>query len=224
MLYTLLRKGESHTVYCEDFAITYEDNQKIVFAVLDGCSSGKESMFASALIGKVLRKNALQSSLKEIMRHTFADLKQTKKMLALTEDELLATVLLAMYDKQSENAEIIVVGDGFVLIDDRLEEIDQQNTPDYWGYYLEGEFEDWWRKQTIFKAEKPKRLAVSTDGIDTFRTHKMDLPADFMPKDFLLLHEQWANLPTMLTRKCNVLQTQYGYLPYDDVGVVMWRI
>jgi len=219
--YLLLRKGESHPVYCEDFAMMHETPETLVFAVLDGCSSGTESHFASALIGKLLRKNAGLKDLKSIMQQTFIDLQEANKLLNLNDTELLATVLLGVYDKQTKYCEIIAVGDGFVLINDKLHEIDQQNMPDYWAYHLRGDFEHWWKKQTLYKVQNPQKIAISTDGLDTFKTNKMDLPADFDYVRFLLFDAQWANLPTMLARKFAVLHTQYGYKPFDDVGLIL---
>jgi hypothetical protein len=223
--YSLLRKGEAHPVYCEDFLWTFENETQAVGAVFDGCSGGKESHFASALIGKTLRNYATLPTLKAMVKATFQDLKKIVKLLNLdAEDELLATVLLALYDKDTQKCEILVIGDGFVLIDDKLHEIDQNNQPDYLGYHLEDDFEIWWSTQRIYRVEKPQKIAISTDGIDTFRTNKIDLPEDFNPINFLLFDSQWVNLPTMLHRKANILHTQYGYLPYDDIGVVLWTM
>ena len=219
--YLLVKKGESHPIYCEDFVMKHETNEKIIFAVLDGCSSGIDSHFASALIGKTIRKNMLHGGLKEIMRHTFSDLKQMQVHLRLDEDELLATVLLGIYEKDTEKCEILAVGDGYVLLDDQLHEIDQHNMPDYLGYYLLDDFESWWQRQQIYRATHPQRIAISTDGIDTFRTYKTDLPENFHPIQYLLFDDQWKALPTMLARKANVLHSQYGYLPADDIGLVL---
>jgi hypothetical protein len=155
------------------------------------------------------------------MQHTFADLQQIQQSMGLEEEELLATVLLAVYDKPSNTCDIIAVGDGFVLINEELHEIDQQNTPDYWAYYLQDDFEKWWKNQKIYHAQNPNRIAISTDGLGTFKTNKTDLPADFNPIDFLLFDTQWANLPTMLVRKFKILHTQYGYQPFDDIGLIL---
>ncbi len=221
--YQLVQKGESHPVYCEDFVMVHEATEKTTFAVLDGCSGGKESHFASALIGKLLRKNASDGTLKGILQKTFLDLQEIQKTMHLQEEELLATVLLGVYDKKTQYCEIIAIGDGYVLINNKLHEIDQQNTPDYWAYYLQDDFEKWWGRQVIYTAQSPKRIAISTDGIDTFKSHKSkeDLPIDFNPVNFLLFDTQWANLPTMLTRKFKILHTQYGYQPFDDIGLIL---
>ncbi len=221
-LYTLLRKGESHPVYCEDFAITHEDEAQCVVAVFDGCSSGTESHFASALLGKIIRKNASHRGLKNIFKHAFQDLKDAVATLALEEEEVLATALVACYDKQKQTCEILVVGDGFVLLNEEWIEIDQQNTPDYWGYYVKDTFEAWWKRQkNVYTIQNPTRVVVSTDGIDTFKSFQTDLPADFNPVQYLLFDDQWKHLPNMLYRKCTVLDKKYGFLPYDDIGIVM---
>lgn len=220
--YTLLRKGESHPVYCEDFAVTYQDETQCVLAVFDGCSSGKESMFASSLLGKIVRKNAHYKTLEGILQHTFEDLQKAKKNLKLHEEELLATVLIALYHKETAECELIAIGDGYLLVNDEITEIDQCNTPDYLAYYLQDDFEYWWSLQkNILKVKNPKRIGVSTDGIGSFKSNQADLPADFNPINYLFFDDQWTNLPTMLYRKANVLDKKHGFLPYDDLGVAL---
>ena len=68
-IYTHLSSGKYHPVYGEDF-LYYQLLRKkfLVGAVMDGCSSGKESYFASSLYGKSLRKSCrMLPNMNEIM-------------------------------------------------------------------------------------------------------------------------------------------------------------
>jgi serine/threonine protein phosphatase PrpC len=67
--YELVHIGDFHTNHCDDYIITAElDKQKILCAVMDGCTMGTDSYIASGITGKVLRKIA-----KEINYRTFKD-------------------------------------------------------------------------------------------------------------------------------------------------------
>ena len=58
-VYKTLHIGEFHTNHCEDFLIHEQIGaNQILIAVLDGCTMGTESVFASILFGKVLRNIA----------------------------------------------------------------------------------------------------------------------------------------------------------------------
>jgi len=58
-VYSVLQIGEFHTNHCEDFLVIEPITaNEFLIAVLDGCTMGKESVFASMLYGKTLRKIA----------------------------------------------------------------------------------------------------------------------------------------------------------------------
>lgn len=42
---------------------------------------------------------------------------------------------------------VLVIGDGLVGIDGELHEFDQDTKPDYVGYHLKEDFEDWYSRQ-----------------------------------------------------------------------------
>jgi len=56
-IFELSQIGEFHTNHNEDsYTITEIEAHQFLIAVMDGCSMGKESHFASTLIAKLLRK------------------------------------------------------------------------------------------------------------------------------------------------------------------------
>ena len=90
-LYSTLQIGDYHINHCEDdFLIKKINSEKIVCAVMDGCSTALHSHFASTLFGKLLRKViieagykamyekdsqfSLEEELKEIIKGLFKDL------------------------------------------------------------------------------------------------------------------------------------------------------
>ncbi|GAB1857609.1 hypothetical protein MHTCC0001_24450 [Flavobacteriaceae bacterium MHTCC 0001] len=103
-IYKTLNIGEFHTNYCEDFLIEEQiGTQEKLIAVLDGCSMGTESVFASILFGKILRNIAkkkfyeefvsnnsqqLKDKLKEVIKILIEDTKTLKNQLGLETHEL----------------------------------------------------------------------------------------------------------------------------------------
>jgi hypothetical protein len=238
-IYTLLRKGEMHPVFCEDFLVNLDiDRYFYVGAVLDGCSSATDSHFASALLGKILKKTAqilpyqafYQAQVeslapaelgKWILKNVFMELQIARNQLLMDKLEMLATMVLLVYHKPQQQAWVIALGDGLVKLNQEMLEIDQNNRPDYLAYHLGEDFEEWFEKQeNSYQIQAPKDLSISSDGILTFQTLKTELPEGFNPVDYLLKDDFLAQHPNMLTRKFIILQKQYGFAPADDVSII----
>ncbi len=238
-IYTVIRKGELHPVFCEDFFISQEINQKYYLAaVMDGCSSGRDAHFSSALIGKILLKishilvyddtrpleKGTRDLAKLILQSLFKELKEARNHLMLDTLELLSTLIMMLYNDDTQEAFVISIGDGFVMINGEIHEIDQDNRPDYLAYHLGEDFEEWYaHQQHIFFVDRPEEIALSTDGVDTFQGLRPRLPEGFKVLDYLLLDREFEQNANMLGKKCNILETKYGLLPADDVSVIRIR-
>jgi len=162
-IYQIIKIGEHHVNFCEDYAITAEiGNEQIIAAVMDGCSMGDDSYFVATAVGKILKKITKkigykafledidltnEFTLKEIFRELFQELKLLKNQLQLEVEELLTTIVLLVIDKKSWNGEILVVGDGVIVCNGAFFEFDQENKPDYIGYHLQENFEEWFALQ-----------------------------------------------------------------------------
>lgn len=101
---------------------------------MDGCSSGKESYFASTLYGKSLHKSCRALlNMKEIrpdfdlelmdkkavgsfiLIQLFEDIKKIKRTLFLDIKEILSTLILLVFDLKDNSAWINVSGDGLLV-------------------------------------------------------------------------------------------------------------
>lgn len=185
-IYKTLNIGEFHTNYCEDFLIEEQigAREKLV-AVLDGCTMGTESVFASILFGKVLRNIAknkfyeefitnnsieLKDKLKEVLKLLMNEIKFLKNQLGLEINELLSTLIVGIIELEKSKAEFLVIGDGLICKDGELIEYDQDGKPDYFGCHLSDDFENWFNNQKqklrIFGF---KDRSICIDGIFTFR-------------------------------------------------------
>ncbi len=228
-----IQKGEGHPVYCEDF-LWYEqpDERWLIAAVMDGCSGGRESHFASALMGKLLRKAIrtiwatkssgwedmnLSDTGERLMHLIFNGLKTTRDALQLDYTEILATLILCVIDRKSKTSWVLVSGDGYVEINGEITFFDQHNRPDYMAYHLDEGFEVFFNKHThVMEKKEIEHIGISTDGIGSFFISGSFGKTGLDPVKMLLSHTD-----TSIHQTIKSLYTDYGLAPYDDLGIVL---
>jgi len=232
--------GAFHVNHNEDAKTVCEisDNRRLI-AVMDGCSMGIESHFASTIIAKVLRKIAkgfhfksfvekteppLFDQLAVILKQLFQELKVLQNQLLLGKYELLSSLILCVIDEKNEAAEVITIGDGLICVNHQLTEYDQNDKPDYLGYHLNKDFDAWFQEQTqVLHLNNIKDLSIATDGIFTFKPFEVNDFKAISPEEiihYLLINRQWEEQKNMLTRKLHVLQNEYGLKPSDDLTII----
>ncbi|MEZ5044991.1 MAG: protein phosphatase 2C domain-containing protein [Saprospiraceae bacterium] len=242
--YEISKIGEFHTNHNEDSSsITEIGDDKIMIAVMDGCSMGKESHFASTLIAKLLRKIGKEISfrlfaertkketsecLKEVLQKLFEDLKQMKNKLHLEREEILSTLILGIFDKQKKEIELITVGDGLICCNGQLTEYEQDDKPDYLGYHLVEEFRDWFQSQTQkLSLKNVEDLSISTDGIFTFKNFDGKEYAEITEEEivkYLLIDDKGADEENMLKKKILEIENKFGLKPSDDLTIIRIKI
>ena len=175
--------GEFHVNHNEDFLVSEETGKtRKLIAVMDGCSSGTDSHFASTLIGKLLRKISKQEAYREyakketkelkeqlefISLQLFEELSNLNRQLDLKSDEILSTLILAIIDTNQKAAEILIVGDGLIHLNGKNIEFENDNKPDYIGYHLNMDKHLWYQTRSEkLSVEQFKDLTISTDGED----------------------------------------------------------
>lgn len=238
--YTFTEIGEFHTTHNEDaLVVTDIDKNRTLLAVMDGCSMGTESHFASTLIAKLLRKIGKELYyrafaegesktnlwyLNTILRTVFQELKMIKNQLMLETEELLSTIILGVFDTKNRSCELIVVGDGLVVADGALFEFEQDDKPDYLGYHLAKDFDIWLEQQTQrLSLSAINDLSISTDGIFTFKNFDGKVYDEISEKEiieFLLMDKRWSEEDQMLRRKVLEIERLYGLKPSDDLSIV----
>ncbi len=206
---------------------------------MDGCSMGDDSHFAATLIAKVLRRIARQTNLrafaertqptnifllKETLRTLFADLARLKADLDLAETELLSTLLLAIVDTDNQTAEIVAIGDGVIACNEEIVAFDHDNKPDYLGYHLAKDFDDYWNLLTQrVSATDIQDLALATDGVFSFRPFSHDSYRPVTEDElltFLLIDREEGPADTAYRRKAIYISNTFGLQASDDVTVV----
>ena len=241
---TLLERGIHHKNFNEDFLFTSSLTEDIyVCAVMDGCSSAKDSQFASSLYAKSLHKSSrMLPQMKEIMddfdlkemdlesiaefflKQLFEDLKRTKKLFFLQREELLSTIVLLIMDKSKKTACIKMSGDGLFAVNDRVTEVDQNNIPNFLGYHLDSRFED--IKDSEFQTwtfKEVRDISISTDGIDKLRSETKRKKMNNSPREIFLIRKPDSFEESYLQNEYQVL-LEKGFIPCDDIGVLRLSI
>jgi hypothetical protein len=140
----------------------------------------------------------------------------------LNPKELLTTLILLFVDKNKNEGIVLVIGDGLVSINGKVTEFDQDNTPDYIGFHLDGDFENWYSSQKqkiIFNVIDD--ISIATDGIFSF-TQVTRTAIDEKPDvlDFLLINRENNEKEEMLALKLKKLEHSYGLVPTDDFAMI----
>ncbi|SEL61982.1 Protein phosphatase 2C [Aquimarina amphilecti] len=238
-IYSALKIGNFHTNYCEDFLIKEQvSSNRFMIAVMDGCTMGKESVFASILIGKILRNVAKETfyrdfietdslelflCLKEILQKLFHQLKASKNNLGLEIEELLSTLIIGIVDKNNLDGEFLEIGDGLICFDNDVIEYEQNDKPDYLGYHLNENFNSWYlsQKQRL-SIRSFKDLSICTDGIFSFKNFKNK---KIQQKEteiirFLLKDKTGIEYDNFLEKKIQDLEMINGQVLTDDLAII----
>ncbi|HAO06873.1 MAG TPA: stage II sporulation protein E (SpoIIE) [Chryseobacterium sp.] len=238
-IYSVLQIGDYHINHCEDFLITKKiGSNKILCAVMDGCSTAMESQFASALFGKILRKICIEKGYKElyepdknsdpeedlkaVLKDLFKELTTVKNHLLLDEKELLTTLIILLYDTKKDEGIIMCIGDGFISVNGKATEFERDNKPDYLAYHLKENFEEFYFNQTQkIRFSKLEDVSIATDGISSFiPIKKTDHNEKINPKDYLLYDKSNVESEEMLSLKLKKLEHHYGMKPTDDLAII----
>lgn len=232
--------GEFHVNHNEDFLVSEETGKtRKLIAVMDGCSSGTDSHFASTLIGKLLRKISKQEAYREyakketkelrdqlefISLQLFEELSNLNRQLDLKSDEILSTIILAIIDTDQKAAEILIVGDGLIHLNGKNIEYENDNKPDYIGYHLNMDKHLWYQTRSKkLSIEKFKDLTISTDGIHTFKNfdgqdYQRLSQEEIMNKFFVDITE--LDNPNKLKKTLIEIEKSNGLKPSDDLTMI----
>ena len=239
-IYSAIQIGYYHQNNCEDHLYIGEyGKNKILCAVMDGCTTAMESHFASTLVGKILKKICVEKGYKEfieqdskslnieenlklILKDLLNELKIVKNQLMIDSKELLTTLIILLFDKNKENGIVLAIGDGFVNINGEITEFEQDNKPDYLGFHLSEDFDTFYnnQKQKI-EFNKITDLSISTDGIFTFeklapRKSQEEINViEYLTNEFTNYEKD-----EMLNLKLKTLENEFGLKPTDDFSMI----
>ena len=155
-------------------------------------------------------------------------MKKLKNQLHLDTEEILSTLILGVLDKSKKEIELITIGDGLICCDGSLYEYEQDDKPDYLGYHLSEDFNNWYENQSQrLSLKNISDISISTDGIFTFKNFD---GKDYEPIkedeiiDYLLTDVNWSNQENMLRKKISEIENRYGLKPSDDLSIIRIKI
>lgn len=239
-IFELSQIGQFHTNHNEDYKIVSDIGEnRVMIAVMDGCSMGTDSYFASTLIGKCLRKIAkdidyiefvtnnqksLKVKLEELTEKLFEYLISFNNQLDLKLDELLSTLILGVLDQKNKTGELLIVGDGLVCFNGEITEFQQDNKPDYIGYHLQDDFKVWYKENTQkITLDHIHDLSISTDGIYTFKAFNTAIYPSLSEDrifDMFFKNKIGVDSEYMLKKVLKQIEKKYGVKPSDDITMI----
>lgn len=238
-IYSAIQIGDYHSNNCEDSLYLGKfGKDKIICAVMDGCTTAIDSQFASLLVGKILKKIiiekgykdlvdknesilTLEQHLKSILKDLFSELKTIKNQLLLDTKELLTTLIIMIVDKTLNTGIVLTIGDGFVNINGKVTEYEQDNKPDYLGFHISEDFEKFYSLQNQKIAfDIINDISIATDGIFSFtKVHKTS-NEEIDVIDFLAQNQEGNETEDMLNLKLKILKNDFGLKPTDDFSMI----
>lgn len=231
---TLSKRGESHPDWNEDNFYYKHTESYVLGGVFDGCSSGRDSFFASKLFANVL-KSTIEASQDGLTFQTFPMLiysfvKRLSGAIAaigLDVEEYLSTAVFFLYDINTQSLFVKFFGDGIAfahILNGELQRFnnDEDNQPDYLAYSVAGlvrqnAFMKYWNRKPEFRTIT-RDFSVSTDGLFTFKKLN-DNVVDLDVERYLVSDPFLFQNPASLKRKLNIIKNK-GYVHDDDVTII----
>ena len=137
--------------------------------------------------------------------------------------ELLSTLIIGIVETKEAKAEFLTIGDGLICKDGELIEYEQNDKPDYLGYHLAENFDNWFesQKQKI-SISSFKDLSICTDGIFTFKNlnDKSKQISEHRIINFLLVDNEGSEFDNFLDRKIRNLKDKWNHVVTDDLAII----
>ena len=234
MLQVLNRRAHTHANHCEDSYFVHEDDDKIVGAVLDGCSTGYNSHWASQFVAYSFERLCKDSHgfryfshpvsswplfETNIFRSVGNDIRMGMEMMSLSDMNFLSTIVFFVYLKSDRLLHVRFIGDGCAVVNGRYYRNDENNMPQYLAYFVglsDDEFERFVSSRRVEVFEGVDNFAICSDGIDSFVNLKNGHLDRSIPIRFLVEDPRSINLKNGLAKKMNILTNTSEALKLDD--------
>lgn len=250
MVYAISRKGDGHTDYCEDANFVLDLPRTIIFGAFDGCSTGINSYFASALLCRCMKYHIQSTfdirepgnltteafpaitarSLNALVGGGCRYFKYSATLLGLTDMEQLSTAVVCAYNKIDKTLHVKMLGDGNVWVEldnGSTEHITKHfpgNSPDYLGYHTnksDHHVQEWVTMQFAESFKDVNAFAIGTDGVESIRPVNGAITRD-SAMEYLVFNTELKSSKAMLARKLNILKHSLGCAFDDDITILRY--
>lgn len=222
MLSTLNVRGDLHNS-CEDSIAINNKETYISGGIFDGCSTGIKSHWASQTMAYLFGA-CLDPTTDIAAVGVYHDLISFRNVLHLTEQNFLSTCLLFFFDKLNRRLSVRVFGDGFYYVNDNEFEIEQDNTPKYFGYLLRDKYpnlalcREGLERYPVKIYHDVSSFRICSDGIKSIGISQFKDPKIKEPLS-LLFHPPTSE--NYLQRQWNILKRD-GYTISDDLTIISY--
>jgi len=204
---------------CEDAVFVKETDTIIYGGVFDGCSTGIKSYWASQTLAYAFSVHPEIVS-DNTLYQVYHELRAIKTRLHLDHMNFLSTCILFQFDKKLKQLSIRVFGDGFYYINHVEYEIEQDNKPDYLGYYLDnvkafGEYINKYPAKTYYDV---KNFKICSDGIKSIEISQF-VEQDGTDPIAILFHSPTSS--NYLQRMWNILKRKHFTIA-DDLSIISY--
>lgn len=229
----LNKRASTHPNWCEDNYFLIETDEYAIGAVLDGCSTGLNSYFASTLMKYAFEKSCVVPTLpkpnyleytNDLLGNVWFTVIQTKDMLGVSDLHLLSTIVFFIYNKRHEELFVKFAGDGTIVVNGIAYTNDEKNAPDYLAYHNNwADFSKWNKTRRTEQFVNVETFAICTDGIDSFVNLKNPHISKQIAIDYLLQCDDFGKLSNQLNKKFNILTNRDEELKKSD-DLYWWDI
>lgn len=237
---SLLQKGIYHLNHNEDELVVCNLSKRFaIAAVMDGCSAAINSHLAAGFI-KILVKREVRtlsegpnlihvypaSAIGErLMKNVFIGVNELQGSLSLTEMELMTTFSLLVLDVETKQYWAGFSGDGLLVVDEKVVNIDQNNRPNFLAYHLERNPSEWFDYHVIsYSGSVANHVVISTDGVWKLKRLDDKLFADPFKEEGLLKDLREIDTSKALEKRYKNIRTHLGYVPFDDLAIVCLKL
>lgn len=218
MISTLLQRSTTH-LNCEDSSYWQEKGDFIYGGVFDGCSSAMHSHWASRSLAYLFAKGFSNPTTNYKCVEVFYDMKQLMSVMGISDMSLVSTCLLFSYNMASKVLCVRSFGDGYIYINGKEYDLDQDNTPDYLVYATRtNNILEYLDKYPIMTFEDVNDFSITSDGIKRVEVSQFKEPTDKDPLSILLAPPTGENY---LKRMWNKLSKE-GYYLTDDLSIISY--
>ena len=220
MIQILNKRASTHPNWCEDNYWLKTEGYTTMGAVLDGCSTGTESHFASTFFKYAIEKASQciyfstcppREAFEYIAHSVLTDIDAVRKLLSLTDMNFLSTMVLFHFDDIDKRLNVMFFGDGMVFVNGERFDHAEGNAPEYLAYQLYNSVED---KQAYFESRKymtfedVQTFSICTDGIGSFVNLRDGKIPDEVAVQYLLNNPRFQHLKTGLSKRFTLLTSR----------------
>lgn len=216
MLSILNKRSSVHPNWCEDNYWVVEEEDLIVGAVLDGCSTGINSHFASQFVKYVLEYswtlgnpyNHPYIMCCTMARRVIGKMSIVSRQLSLTDMNFLSTIVFFTYNKRTKELYVMFFGDGVVYVNGEEFIHDEQNAPQYPAYHMNDtpeQIDGYLSTRKTMEFSGVEDFSICTDGVHSLYNVRDGKIPQSVAIDYLV-KDRWAvSQKTGLARKFNIL-------------------